>query len=77
MSESGKGFEQTNDEHFPSCCLQTCNRCWLCGVELLETEAQKLAVHKLHLPVDVFCLAGKILHFLQISSNIYKIGMIS
>lgn len=39
----------------------------------LETEAQKLAGHELHLPMDMFCLAGKVLRFLQISSNIYKI----
>ena len=73
MSESGKDFEQTNDEHFPSCCLQTRNGRWLHGVQLLETEAQKLAGHKLHMPMDMFCLAGKVLRFLQISSNIYKI----
>ena len=32
VSESGKGFEQTNDEHFPRCCLQTRNGRWLRGV---------------------------------------------
>lgn len=39
------------------------NSCWLHGIQVLETEAQKLAAHELLLPMDMFCLTGKVLHF--------------